>query len=126
MGHDVNRGRCEGLRRELLGLRSPARAVLLRPLPYRDPDRLVIACGDMLKRNVKDFPLSNADFLDIRGQAHTAFQYSAAVQTFRGTLPRLAAGRFIHFGARPLPRSQFRPAASHDHRRCNRRREVLP
>ena len=70
---------------------SVARAVLLRPLPYRDPDRLVIACGDMLKRNVKDFPLSNADFLDIQRQAHTAFQDSAAVQTFRGALPRLGA-----------------------------------
>ena len=49
---------------------SVARAVLLRPLPYRDPGSLVIACGDMLKRNVKDFPLSNVDYLDIRQQAH--------------------------------------------------------
>jgi predicted permease len=67
---------------------SVARAVLLRPLPYHNPERLVIACGDMLKRNVKDFPLSNVDYLDIRKQAGTAFQDFAAVQTFRGTLPR--------------------------------------
>jgi putative ABC transport system permease protein len=65
---------------------SVARAVLLRPLPYRNPDQLAIACGDMVKRNVKDFPLSNVDFLDIRHQARTAFQDFAAVQTFRGTL----------------------------------------
>src|SRR5271155_2554957 len=67
---------------------SVARAVLLRPLPYRNPERLVIACGDMVKRNVKDFPLSNVDYLDIRQQARTAFQDFAGVQTFRGTLPR--------------------------------------
>ena len=71
---------------------SVARAVLLRPLPYRDPGRLVIACGDMLKRNVKDFPLSNVDYLDIRQQAHAAFEGFAAVQTFRGTLPRTDGG----------------------------------
>lgn len=67
---------------------SVARAVLLRPLPYRNPESLVIACGDMVKRNVKDFPLSNVDYLDIRNEAHAAFQDFAAVQTFRGTLPR--------------------------------------
>ena len=71
---------------------SVARAVLLRPLPYHNPERLVIACGDMLKRNVKDFPLSNVDYLDIRNQARTAFQDFAAVQTFRGTLPRADTG----------------------------------
>src|SRR5215813_1203867 len=67
---------------------SVTNAVLLRQLPYRDPARLVIACGDMQKRNVKDFPLSNVDYLDIRKQAHTAFTDFAALQTFRGTLPR--------------------------------------
>ena len=71
---------------------SVARAVLLRPLPYRDPGQLVIACGDMVKRNVKDFPLSNVDYLDIRQQARAAFQGFAAVQTFRGTLPRTDGG----------------------------------
>ncbi len=67
---------------------SVTNAVLLRPLPYRNPDRLVIACGDMLKRNVKDFPLSNVDYLDIRRQAHSAFQDFAALQTFRVTVLR--------------------------------------
>ena len=41
---------------------SVTEAVLLRPLPYRDPDRLLFAISDMSKRAVKDFPLSNADF----------------------------------------------------------------
>src|SRR5580704_18876810 len=67
---------------------SVTNAVLLRPLPYRDPNRLVIACGDMLKRNVKDFPLSNVDYLDIHNQAHSTFRDFAALQTFRGTVPR--------------------------------------
>jgi hypothetical protein len=44
-------------------------AVLLRPLPYRNPDRLVFVCGDMLRRNVKNFPFSSADFLDVRKSA---------------------------------------------------------
>ena len=67
---------------------SVTNAVLLRQLPYRNPARLVIACGDMLKRNVKDFPLSNVDYIDIRNQARTAFEDFAAFQTFRGTIPR--------------------------------------
>jgi predicted permease len=71
---------------------SVARAVLMRPLPYRNPDALVIACGDMVRRNVKDFPLSNVDYWDIRNHAHAAFQDFAAVQTFRGTLPRADTG----------------------------------
>ncbi|HEV3197784.1 MAG TPA: ABC transporter permease [Bryobacteraceae bacterium] len=67
---------------------SVTNAVLLRPLPYKDPTRLVIACGDMLKRNVKDFPLSNVDYLDIHNQARGAFEDFAALLTFRGTVPR--------------------------------------
>jgi len=45
---------------------SVTNAVLLRPLPYRNPDRLVVACSDLRKRNVRDFPFSNADFIDLR------------------------------------------------------------
>ena len=67
---------------------SVTNAVLLRRLPYREPERLVIACGDMQKRNVKDFPLSNVDYLDLQKQARSAFEDFAVLQTFRGTLPR--------------------------------------
>jgi putative ABC transport system permease protein len=45
---------------------SVTNAVLLRSLPYKNPYRLVFALSDMRKRNVKDFPFSNADFLDLR------------------------------------------------------------
>lgn len=63
--------------------------VLLRQLPYKDPERLVLARGDLQKRNVKDFPLSNADFLDLRNGAKNNFEDFAAVNTFRFTLPGL-------------------------------------
>src|SRR5215813_2555509 len=68
---------------------SVTNGVLLRKLPYKDPERLVLACSDMQKRNVKDFPLSNVDFLDLRNGAKNSFEDFAAVNTFRLTLPGL-------------------------------------
>ncbi len=68
---------------------SVTNGVLLRKLPYKDPERLVLARGDLQKRNVKDFPLSNADYLDLRNGAKNNFEDFAAVSTFRFTLPGL-------------------------------------
>jgi putative ABC transport system permease protein len=68
---------------------SVTNGVLLRQLPYKDPERLVLACSDMQKRNVKDFPLSNSDFLDLRNGAKNSFEDFGAVQTFRATVPGL-------------------------------------
>src|SRR5271169_6062272 len=59
-------------------------AVLLRPLPYRDPDRLVLACSDMLTRNVIDSPVSAENFMDLRSGAKRMFEDFAAVSTNRG------------------------------------------
>ena len=67
---------------------SVTNAVLLRPLPYRDPARLVLACDDMRKRDVKDFPFSNADFFDLRNGATSSFEDFAAVNTGRAVMPR--------------------------------------
>jgi predicted permease len=67
---------------------SVTNAVLLRPLPYREPDRLVVACTDMRRRNVRDFPLSNADFIDLRDGTKSAFEDLAGVFTFPVTLER--------------------------------------
>src|SRR6266481_6239618 len=79
---------------------SVTNAVLLRPLPYQDPDRLVLVCSDMRKRNVKDFPISNADFLDIRKGAAGSFEGFAAVRTGRNVLPREdGTPEQVHFGA---------------------------
>jgi putative ABC transport system permease protein len=67
---------------------SVTNAVLLRPLPYRDPERLVVACSDLRKRNVRDFPLSNANFIDLREGTKSAFDDLAGVFTFPLTLQR--------------------------------------
>src|SRR5918999_4263300 len=68
---------------------SVTNGVLLRRLPYKDPERLVLARSDMQKRNVKDFPVSNVDFQDLRNGAKNNFEDFAAVNTFRFTLPGL-------------------------------------
>ena len=67
---------------------SVANAVLLRPLPYENPDRLVFASADLRRRDVKDWPLSNADFFDLRDGAKTTFESMAAVYTGRTTIPK--------------------------------------
>ena len=67
---------------------SVTNAVLLRPLPYRDPDRLVLACADMQTRNVVDSPVSAENFIDLRNGAKRTFQDFGAVSTNRGNFPR--------------------------------------
>src|SRR5918999_4681722 len=68
---------------------SVTNGVLLRQLPYKDSERLVLARNDLQKRDVKDFPISNADFLDLRNGAKNSFEDFVAVSTFRFTLPAL-------------------------------------
>ena len=65
---------------------SVANAVLLRPLPYQNPDQLVIIPTDMRNRGVKDFPFSNANFIDLREATKDEFQGLAGVFTFPNTL----------------------------------------
>ena len=62
---------------------SVTNAVLLKPLPYKDPARLVMACTDMRKRHVRDFPFSNANFIDLRNGGKDTFEELGAVTTFR-------------------------------------------
>ncbi|HEY3740061.1 MAG TPA: ABC transporter permease [Bryobacteraceae bacterium] len=66
---------------------SVTNAVLLRPLPYKDPSRLMIARTDMQKRNVRDFPFSAEDFIDFRRETAEAFESVGAVFTFRRSFP---------------------------------------
>ena len=65
---------------------SVTNAVLLRPLPYKDPNQLVIIPTDMRNRGVKDFPFSNANFIDLRDATNDEFQGLAGVFTFPLTL----------------------------------------
>jgi putative ABC transport system permease protein len=65
---------------------SVTNAVLLRPLPYKNPDQLVIIPTDMRNRGVKDFPFSNANYIDFREATKTEFQGIAGVFTFPLTL----------------------------------------
>ncbi len=62
---------------------SVTNAVLLRPLPYKDPNRLVIAATDLRARNVRDWPFSNENFVDMRDGMKNAFQEVSGVLTDR-------------------------------------------
>src|SRR6202167_5693998 len=62
---------------------SVADAVLLRPLPYKDPGRLVYACTDLRKRNVSDYLWSTADLVDLREHASSTLEDAAGVNTQR-------------------------------------------
>ena len=57
---------------------SVVNAVLLRPLPYANADRLALIWGDMRARNVNDFPFSPPNLKDIREQNST-FEDIAAI-----------------------------------------------
>ncbi|HEV3038301.1 MAG TPA: ABC transporter permease [Candidatus Angelobacter sp.] len=66
---------------------SVTNAVLLQPLPFKDPGRLVIVASDLRKRNVRDFPLSDSNYIDLREGSRKAFQDMAGVFTFPNLLP---------------------------------------
>jgi predicted permease len=57
---------------------SVVNAVLLRPLPYQNPERLVLG----------DDPVSNAYFFDLRDGTGAAFDDLAAIMVFRAIVPR--------------------------------------
>jgi predicted permease len=67
---------------------SVTNGVLMRPLPYKDPDRLVIAGMELRQRHVRDTPFSNADYIDLRDGTTSVFEDLAGVFTFRNVIPR--------------------------------------
>src|SRR5271155_5866503 len=78
---------------------SVANAVLFRPLPYKNPDRLAIVMSDMRTRNVFDFPLSDEDFTDLRNGTKSVFEDMAGVFSFPFVVPREdGTAEQIHLG----------------------------
>jgi putative ABC transport system permease protein len=66
---------------------SVVNAVLLRPLPYRDPKRLAVMYMDLRARNSLAMPLSNENFIDIRDGSKGSFEDMAAFRTGRQVIP---------------------------------------
>jgi putative ABC transport system permease protein len=60
---------------------SVVNAVLLRPLPYAQPDRLVLIKSDMRARKVIDFPIAPGDWLDLRART-SAFESIDVISSF--------------------------------------------
>ena len=65
---------------------SVANAVLLRPLPYKAPDRLVLPWVEMRARHILDGTFSVEGFIDLRTGA-SMFEDLGALFTFRGATP---------------------------------------
>jgi putative ABC transport system permease protein len=66
---------------------SVTNAVLLKKLPYKDPERLVVMYMDLRNRNSNGMPLSNENFVDIRDGSRNSFEDMAAFRTARQVLP---------------------------------------
>ena len=85
---------------------SVVNAVLLRPLPYPEPERLVRVHGRNLPMNLPSSPVSPLDMADFRSQSRTfenlaAFSNSSAVLTGRGE-PRSLSVTSASFGMMDL------------------------
>ena len=81
---------------------SVVNAVLLRPLPYPDAQRLVLVWGELRTRHVDDWPFSPPDLRDLQQQSTEVFDEIA------GMIP---AGRV------PLGRAWRRPRTDPGRRR---------
>ena len=67
---------------------SVTNAVLLQPLPYQNPDRLVLVFWENRPVNRSNFLYSNADFFDLRAGTGAVFDRLGGVASFRAFVPR--------------------------------------
>jgi putative ABC transport system permease protein len=70
---------------------SVVNAVLLRPLPYADAQRLVLIWGELRARNVRDWPFSPPDLRDLQQQSADVFDEIAGMIP-AGRVPLAASG----------------------------------
>ena len=91
---------------------SVINAVLLRPLPYQNSDRMVLLWGNFLKLNINQLPAKAAEYTDYRDQTKS-FEQVAAFQTTdmnltgngepeRFTVARVTANLFPMLGAQAV------------------------
>lgn len=80
---------------------SVVNGVLLRPLPYRDADRLVMIWGNFLKLNIERLPAKPAEFEDYRAQSQI-FEQVAAFENLSLSLSGEGLAERIN-GARVTP-----------------------
>ncbi len=91
---------------------SVVNAVLLRPLPFAEADRLVYVEGLDFRDNTKGGSISPPDFLDYREQTHTferfaafqplSFTLTGEAEPERVTSARVSAGFFETLGVQPV------------------------
>jgi hypothetical protein len=95
---------------------SLVNGVLLKPLPYADPDRLVMVWNDSTREGIRQYPMSPANFLDVKAATRTldrmemmySFLVTATFGTTAGTEQLSASGTTPVFStphphpARPL------------------------
>src|SRR5258706_1063604 len=70
---------------------SVVNAVLLRPVPYADAQRLVVLWGELRARNVTDWPFAPPDFRDLKQQSTGVFEDIAGMVP-AGRTPMAATG----------------------------------
>jgi putative ABC transport system permease protein len=66
---------------------SVTNAVLLQPLPYRNPDRLVLIFQENRAASTRNSFYSNADFYDLRAGSGAIFEDIGGVASFRAFAP---------------------------------------
>src|SRR5262245_50888453 len=98
---------------------SVVNAVVLRPLAFKEPDRIVHLWERELKRGSDRYPLSPPNFIDYRDQSHVFeqigayrpqnFNFTGEAEPERLDGVRASAGVFAALGVNPMLGRAYRP-----------------